>query len=709
MAIIGTIRKHSGIAVAVVGIAIIAFIIGDVFKRQNSRPDFAKIDGETILDVTFDTKVKETEERFKRQSGKDQLTNDESFQLREQVWNEILEEKILGKQYEKLGITVTDKEMEDMFVGEFIHPYLRQIPAFNDPNTGQYNAQGVAQFLRNFDQISDEEKQTWLDIETYVRQSRILEKYNLIMARSFYTPKAMGSQIAALGANDVDARVVALSTQTVKDEEIKVTDEDLKNFYEKNKNMFKQEDARDIDFVMFPVIPTQKDMDDIADSVGNVWSEFQNVEDEYIGSYVNQVSDRWYDSTFMKASDFAEYMGLDSAIERTAEGKFVNPMLSNQTWVMAKVLKVQMRPDSLRASAIHILNNNVGEGVTRSEAEAASLADSVEALVKSGKMPFEEAVMQFSDDPQKNETFGDLKWAPDGSMGFLNEKIIETPVGGVFKYERPDKLGYMIVKVTGKTPENKKYRVALITRKIEASEDTYNAVSDKANKFLANCANHDQFISLAQSENLMVRNADFTPSNVKSLQGISEARDIVRWAFDENRKEGDVMDKVHESDNNCIVASLKTIRKKGIATFEQVRSYIEPQVRNEKKVELLAEKAEKALASNKDINSFAAQMQATVDSVTALNFNSYSFGMYGPEMKAIGKTATAKKTGMLKPIKGTYGVYVVYVDAITPRAEQIDGALMAQQMEMESTQKLRSLFNVLKDRAKIVDNRIVFY
>ena len=710
MAIIGTIRKHSGIAVAVVGIAIVAFIIGDVFKRQSNIPDMAKIDGETILNNSFDVKVKETEERYKRQSGKEQLSNDESFQLREQVWNELLEEKILGKQYEKLGITVTEKEMNDMFVGEFIHPYLRQIPAFNDPNTGQYNAQGVAQFLRNFDQQTDEQKQTWLDIETYVRQSRILEKYNLLMSRSFYTPKAMGSQIAALCANDVDARVVALSVQNVKDEEVKVTDADLKNFYEKNKNRFKQEDARDIDFVQFAVIPTQKDMDDIADSVGRIWTEFQTQEDEYIGSYVNQVSDRWYDSTFSKASVFAEFMGLDSAIERTAQGGFVQPMLANQTWVMAKVLKVEMRPDSLRTSAIHILNNKVGEGVTRTESEAASLADSVEALVKSGKMPFEEAVMQFSDDPQKNETLGDLNWTADGNMmGTLNQKIIETPVGGIFKFERPDKLGYMIVKVTGKTPENKKYRVALITRRIEASSGTYEAAYDKANKFLASCANHDQFLSLAQKENIMVHNADFTPSNVKSLQGVSEAREIVRWAFNEERKEGDVSETVYESDNSYIVASLKTIRKKGIATFEQVRTYIEPEVRNEKKVELLAEKAEKALASNKDIDNFAAQMQATVDSITGINFNSYSFGMYGPEMTALGKTATAKKTGMLKPIKGNYGVYVVCVDAINPRAEQIDGTLMAQQMEMESTQKLRTLFNVLKDRTKIVDNRIVFY
>lgn len=707
MAIIGTIRKHSGLAVAVVGIAIVAFVIGDVFKRQSNIPDLAKIDGETILNNAFDAKVKQNEDMLKRQRGIDQLSNDESFQLREQTWNEMLEDKILGKQLEKLGITVTEKEMNDMYVGEFIHPQLRQY--FTDPATGQYRTQAVAQAIRNFDQMPDDEKLQWIDLENYVRKSRTLEKYNILLSKSFYTPKAMGAQVAAFASNNVNARVVALSVQNVKDEEVKVTDADLKNYYEKYKNMFKQEDARDIDFVQFPVIPTQKDMEEIADSVGRVWTEFQTVEDDYIGSFVNQVSDRWYDSTYTKASAFGEFAGLDSIIGRTAQGGYVEPVLLNETWVMAKVLKIEMRPDSLRASAIHILNNKVGEGISRSEAEAKALADSVENLVKTGKMSFEEAVSQFSDDPQKNETMGDLKWTPDGGMGILNEKIIETPVNGIFKIERPDKVGYIIVKVTGKTPENKKYRVALITRKIEASKATFDAVEEKANQFLYNCGSHDQFLSLAQKENLMVHNADFTPSNVKSLQGVSEAREIVRWAFNEDRKEGDVMDKVHPSDNSFIVASLKTIRKKGVAPFEQVRTYIEPQVRNEKKIEMLAEKAEKAMASSKDLETLATQLQSTVDSVNGVNFNSYYFGNYGPEMAAIAKTATAKQPGLLKPIKGVYGVYIVNVDNITAIEAPIDGAMMATQMEMESTQKLRSLFNVLKDRTKIIDNRIVFY
>lgn len=695
---------------AVVGIAIVAFIIGDVFKRQSNIPDLAEIDGETVMNTTFENKVKQMEDRYKRQRGVDQLSNDESFQLREQVWNEMLEEKIFGKQYEKLGIkTLSEAEMNDMFVGEFIHPYLRQI--FTDPNTGIYSTQAVAQTIRNLDQMKEEDKLQWLDIEDYVRRSRIVEKYNTLLSRSFYFPKAMAAQMAEFAGNDVDARVVSLSAQTVKDEEVQVTDADLKKYYDEHKNMFKQDDARDIDYIQFPVIPTQRDMADIADSVGKVWTEFQTVEDAFIGSFVNQVSDgEWYDSTYVKASSFAgKYVGLDSLVERTAVGGFIEPVLINQTWVMAKVLKTDVRPDSLRASIIYILNKNAGGEINRSESEAKALADSVESLVKHG-MPFEEAVEQFSDDPQKNETKGDINWVADGAMmGSLNEKILETPVDGVFSFERPDKVGYMVVKVTGKTTPNKKYRVALITRKIEASKGTYEAAYEKANKFLSSCTDHQKFIDLAKNENYMVQNADFTPSNVKSLQGISEAREIVRWAFNEDRREGDVSETVYESDNNYIVASLKTIRKKGIATFEQVRQYMEPQVRNDKKIAKLAEKAEKVIASTKDITSIATQLNATVDSVNGVNFNGYSFGMYGPEMEAIGRTSTAKKAGLLKPIKGSYGVFVVNVDNVRARAEKADPAVVAQQMEMESTQKLRNIFQVLRDRVKIVDNRIVFY
>lgn len=705
MAIIGTIRKHSGIAVAVVGIAIVAFIIGDVFKRQSSVPDFAEIDGETVLNTYFEQKVQEEEERLKRQQGIDQIPSDKTFEFREQVWNQILEEKIYGKQLEALGIVVSQAELSDMYLGEFIHPFLKQ--QFTDPSTGIYNSQIVKQYVQNFDQLKPEDQLQWTDIEQYVSKSRLYEKYNMLLAKSFYTPKAIAEKIVAMSAKSADARVIALSPQTITDDQIKITDADYEKYYNEHKKMFKQDNSRDIDFVQFPVVPTQKDLADIENKFMESWKEFQTVEDEYAAAFVNQISDVWYDSSYVKSSAFLSMAPLDTLISQTPAGGFVEPRLIGNKWVMAKVLKAENRPDSLRASAIIILNNKA-EGISRSETEAKSLTDSVEALIKSGKMTFEEAVASFSDDPTKGDNQGDMKWTTDGGYGFLNEKIVESPEGTVFTYERPDKVGYYIVKVTGKTAASKKYRVALVTNEIKASKETYDAAYQKANAFLSKVATHDAFVATAQKENLMVHNSDFTPSNVKSLQGVSEAREIVRWAFNEERVVGEVSETIYESDDNYIVASLKEIREKGYATLEQVKVYIEPMVKQEKRLEMLAEKAEKTMASTKDINALATQLGSSVDSVTGINFNGYTFGNYGPEMKAIGTVAAAGKTGLLKPIKGDYNVYVVNVDAINQNPQMPDAKLMAQQMEMENSQKLRTLFDVLKDKIEIKDNRIAF-
>ena len=397
-------------------------------------------------------------------------------------------------------------------------------------------------------------------------------------------------------------------------------------------------------------------------------------------------------------------------IMRSSQGSYIEPTLISDTWVMAKVLKSGMRPDSLRASMIFIATKKAGiENINRSEADAKALAENIVATIKSGKMSFEQAVDTFSEDPQSKEKHGDLEWLTDGKIwGDLNEKLVETNVGDVFTLEYPNKTGYIVVKNTDKTQANMKYRVALITKKIEASKSTYDAASEKANKFLANCGNHDDFIALAQKENYIVHPSQ-TQSNAKSLQGISEGREIIRWAFNKKRKEGDVYETVTLSDNNYIVASLKGIRNKGILTLEQVRPYIEPEVRNEKKIANLAEKAEKVMASTKDINAIATQLSTTVDTITGINFAGYYFGRYGAEMSAIGKTTAAKNAGLLNPIKGINNVFIVYVDNITKREETIDAATVASQMEMESSQKLRTLMDVLKDRVKIVDNRIEFY
>ena len=709
MAIIGEIRKHSGLAVIIVGIAILAFIIGDLFKGNAKQPPIGVIDGEEITYNRFYELITEREGLVKQQMQTNQITNEQSHQIREDIWRELVETKLTDREYAQLGLQVSQREMNDMYLGDFIHPSLMQMPAFIDPSTGVYNKQMMAQLINNFDQLDPAAQAELVQLEKYVKQSRQQEKYNVLVASGFYFPAKMAEKMVEIENHNANTRVVSLPFQTVADDQITLTEEDYKTYYEKHKNEYKQqEDARDLDFIVFPINPTNADLANIQNSVFKVWEEFQTIEDSEMSMFVNSESEAnaRYDSTFVKSSSFVA--PFDSLVANATAGQFLAPQIVGRQWMMAKVQKVENRPDSLRASVIVVLNNNFGQGITRTADQSKALVDSLERELKAGRLDFNQAVMAFSDDPSKTENQGDMGWALDGGYGMLNEQIIAANVNDVFVFNRPDNSGYHIVKVTGKTPASKKFRVATIVRDIVPSDETANAVYAQATKFASEALSHNAMLEAAKAQNLMVRSADFTLANASRIRGVENARAIVQWAFNEETKVGDVASQVFESDDMYVVVALKEIRKKGYATLDQVRNYIEGQVRNEKKAEVLMAKAEEAVATTKDIVALSAKLQAPIDSVSDVNFNSYSFGKFGPEMNAIGSVAATKEAKLLAPMKGYYGVYLIQVDNVQ-QVSPADVNVKKQGMEMEAQQKLRYLMDVLKENTKIEDNRVIYF
>ena len=709
MAIIGEIRKHSGLAVIIVGIAILAFIIGDLFKGNAKQPPIGVIDGEEITYNRFYELITEREGLVKQQMQSNQITNEQSHQIREDIWRELVETKLTDREYAQLGLQVSQREMNDMYLGDFIHPSLMQMPAFIDPSTGVYNKQMMAQLINNFDQLDPAAQAELVQLEKYVKQSRQQEKYNVLVASGFYFPAKMAEKMVEIENHNANTRVVSLPFQTVADDQITLTEEDYKAYYEKHKNEYKQqEDARDLDFIVFPINPTNADLANIQNSVFKVWEEFQTIEDSEMSMFVNSESEAnaRYDSTFVKSSSFVA--PFDSLVANATAGQFLAPQIVGRQWMMAKVQKVENRPDSLRASVIVVLNNNFGQGITRTVDQSKALVDSLERELKAGRLDFNQAVMAFSDDPSKTENQGDMGWALDGGYGMLNEQIIAANVNDVFVFDRPDNSGYHIVKVTGKTPASKKFRVATIVRDIVPSDETANVVYAQATKFASEALSHNAMLEAAKAQNLMVRSADFTLANASRIRGVENARAIVQWAFNEETKVGDVASQVFESDDMYVVVALKEIRKKGYATLDQVRNYIEGQVRNEKKAEVLMAKAEEAVATTKDIVALSAKLQAPIDSVSDVNFNSYSFGKFGPEMNAIGSVAATKETKLLAPMKGYYGVYLIQVDNVQ-QVSPADVNVKKQGMEMEAQQKLRYLMDVLKENTKIEDNRVIYF
>lgn len=700
MGIIGSIRKHSWIAVALVGIAIIAFILGDLTKNQRGIPDMGKVNGETMSRQRFDELVQRAEDNYKMQQQVAQVPSEMQSRIRESVWGEFVEETLFEEQASKLGLQVTAGELGDMYTGKFIHPYLRQY--FTNPQTGVYDTLGVRRTLENFTSMDTNQRLQWVELEKAVKKDRLQQKYASLILSGFYMPKALAEKVAIYSQEVSNVRVAALPFQSVSDDEVTLADADYKNYYEEHKAEFRVlDEMRDVEFIVYPVNPTPQDLADIQASVEKTWAEFQTIEDVEVPFFVNGESHRSYDSSYVKASSFKA--PFDAQIEAAAPGSFIAPAIVGNEWMMAKVMGTAVRPDSLRASAIVILNSKAGSEITtRSEEQAKKLADSVLALVNSNRMSFEDAVEQFSDDPQKGETKGDMNWQLDGNYGLLNEQIVNTAVGTSFLFERPDGYGYHIVKVTDKTPASKKYRVALITREIVPSKATNDAVYTQAHKFASQNRTIKSFEASAQEQNLQVRNSRIGLMS-ESLTGVSNAREIVRWAFNNETQIGAVTDQVYECGDVYVIATLKDVFKKGYATLDQMRPMIEQDVRREKKAEMLMARAEEATKVAKDINSIAVKLNVAVDTLDSVAFNGNYFGKFGMEPK-VQSVIAATKSGLTQPVKGASAVYVVQVDG-KAKVEGVDANTMRAQLEQGYRNKIRQISDVLRMKATIEDNR----
>ncbi len=709
MAIIGKIRKRAGISVAVIAIAIGAVIIGDLFNGQGGdRPTkLATVNGADISFLEYERTVTNVENNLKQQYGTANLSQEQSFAAKQQAYQTLVAQKLLYQECEKLGLAVSEDEMNDMFFGEFIPMIVRQ--NFTDPKTGQYNSQAIKQYIAQFDKLPEDQKASWNEFERYVKETRLQEKYNTLVASSFYMPKAIANHISDVYNKVTDSRYAVLSYQTVADNTIKVTDEDYKKYYEEHKNEFKlYEPIRDLEFVKFTVAPSPADVKAINDSVVKTFAEFQALANEEIPSFISVSSDRVYDSTYYKSEDLKSVFA-DSIIQGKKAGEFIAPFQQGSNWIMAKITDAQLRPDSVRFSQIVLLNSNASKDIKRTPEAAKQLADSLCNVFKANPEAFEQNVANYSDDPEAKTNFGDSQWVLDGQLqADLFQTIMNTPVNGIFVYDLPNELGQCVIKLKEKTEAKSKLQVAMIVMGVRASDKTINETKDKADIFLGSAKNLAEMKAQAQKQNLNILTSSVRDMDYQ-LSGTPYCREIVRWAFNEDTKVGDVAAEVYQLHDMFVVVGLKDIKEKGILPLEQVKPYIESQVKIEKKAQALMEKAEKLSATNKTIEAFATAAGVTVDSAMAVDFASPYFAAAGPEMRVIGTLSASKQTGMQKPIRGFNGVYVLNVDRQYTRPTKEDAALIQQQYKTKAMQRTQMLMQVLQMQADITNNFAIFY
>ncbi len=702
MAIIGSIQKHSKIVIVIIGFALLAFVVGSFTGKNHQNANYVgEINGDKIRGADFNSKVEEASEMRKQMSGSTNIPAAESFSIRESVWNQMVSELIMQKQYDKLGIDISKDEMDDMLTGKNPHQYIVQ--NFTDPKTGRFDPKQVKQFIDNLDKVEPAMRTRFLMIEKQIKESRLAEKYQNLIANAYYVPKAFAKKEYLARNEHVSLSSIGLRYETVPDNQIKLTDEDYQKYYDENKNRFEQEASRDIDYVIYDVKPSVEDMKAITADVDRIYTEFQQVKD--IPNFVNTNSDVRYDSTWVKKGTLPAR--LDTLAFSKGPGAFIAPFIENNMYTMAKIVDVQSRPDSLKASHILLTFEGAQSGGKRTKEVAKKLADSLLMAVKKDPKQLALLAMRYSDDPSAKSNLGDMGWFNDGSMvPSFNNACVNGKVGDVVVIE--SQFGYHVINITGKTAPVKKVRMAIVARKVDAGNETYAKSYSDASAFAGDNATTEAFEKAVTTKGLNKRTMERIRPNDGQLPGLDNAREVIRWSFNKKTEKGNVS-QVFDCTGKYVVATLKMIREKGIAPLDQIKNDIKTLVMREKKAEVLLAKMNKVSAT-KDFGQLATSLASKIDTIQNITFASPNLPFYGREPAVVGTAFGLKKDQISKPIKGETAVFFIKIDEISPAAPAVnydnEKTVIANNFR---SRVYREVYQTIMDKTKIVDNRIMFY
>jgi peptidyl-prolyl cis-trans isomerase D len=706
MALIGDIRKRSGLLIAIIGIALAAFILGDLLSNRSPRRGvntIGNINGEPILATTFNQKVDENIEARKMNTGNENLTAEEQFQIRQSTWEQLVNESILFDEVHKLGLTVSKQELDDQIRGKNPHSYIQQ--SFRDPQTGAFDPANVLSFLQNLDNVDPQMKQRYLTIEKAIKDDRLNTKYNNLVSKGFYVPAAFVKRDYEARNSKISTRYYGAAYTSIADSVVKITDADYEKFYKENKHKYQQEASRDIEYVTFDILPSAEDREKISRDVQNLYAEFATTEN--IVSFVNTTSDVRYDSTWMKKGSIPYQM--DSIMFNSAPGVTFGPYIENNMYTMARLVDVQTRPDSLKASHILVTyaGTNVNPDVKITKIQASAKADSILNVVKSSAAKFDELASSMNDDQTAAKTSGDLNWFADGAMvPAFNSAVLNGKVGDIVKVET--QFGYHIIKITGKTTPVKKVRIAMVKIGLEPSSRTIQDVYTLASQFAIESKDAEGFEKKIEEKGFTKRLAERITIEQNNLPGIAQGREVIRWAFDENNEIG-AISPVFDIEGRYMVALLKEKREKGLPTLEQLKEFIEPLVKRDKKAETLIAEINKNITSLSDLDMGYRSLGMKADT-NEISFAASNLPGYGKEDQVIGILFTLKEGQLSKPIKGNQAVFVVVADKITPAPLKDD--LTAEKNMISNafrTRAQRETTEALKRKAEIEDNRLMFY
>ena len=704
MATLEKIRSKGVLLVAVVGLALLAFIVGDFLKEgstyfNKSKETVAKIVGEDINIKEYSAAIDQMTEVYKIETGKSELNEEMMTQLRQSVWESLVNEKILTAEAKKLGLAVSKDELSDRLIGNNIHPLILQRRTFAGEN-GQFSRPQLVQFLNSLDEAptSEEMKQQiskaksyWMFWEKNVKNSILQEKYNALISKAV----TANSIDAKMSYNDrktsVDVAYVVQPYFLISDSLVKVSSSEINDRYNKQKAQYKQDANCGFSYVTFDIKPMKEDYKEAENWMNKLSGEFKTTED--VAGLVNSNSDIMYDGKNYSAKSVPANLKDFAFGGKT--GDVFGPSFMNDTYMMARIMQSGiMQSDSVKLRHIFLVTKD------------ASKADSLIAAIRGGA-DFAALAKKYSAVKQTAVNGGEIGWLQEGMQGV--EKEITASAFSKAKNEIftiKNAQGVQIMQVEDKTAPRQKVKLAILERKVVPSSKTYSKIYNDAKEFAVDLKS-DNFDKKAKAKGYIVHPATEILQTVDKIADIAQSRQIIRWVFKSSKN--DVSD-VFDCGTKFVVAMTTEVNKKGYRSVDKVTDQLKAEIIKDKKAEMMIKNLSAELAKTPTLQGLASFLKDSVKTAKAVNFASYQFGIAGFEPSVIGKSTVATLGKVTAPIKGNAGVYVLQTSNKVINPQPLDIKMEKMQLNSRMSYSLPyMIIQDLKDKADIVDNRLNFF
>ena len=711
MAALGSIRKRGVTLIIIVALGLFAFIAGDMFKgceyfEGQKRQQVGEVLGEKVSIQDFQQLVEEYTDVIKMTQGRDNLSEEEQNQLRDQVWNSYVNNKLIEAEAKKLGLAVTDKELQDI-LREGTNPILMQSPFVNQ-QTGRFDLSLLTKFQDDLkkataDPSLAEQYQRinnyWLFIEKTLREQTLAMKYQALLSHCLFS-NPVSAKMAFEGQNvESEVKLASLAYSSINDNDVKVEDADLKAFYDAHKEEFRQYiESRNIKYVTYKVVASQADRTALMKTMQEAAKSLQEgaAPAEVVRKAQSQIA---YSGIAATRNAFPQ--DIAAKLDSISVGEVVAPFESvydNTLNVMKLINKTQL-PDSIEYRQIQVVDATI-EG-------ARAKADSIYKALQAGAN-FDTLAVKYGQPGAKTwltSAMYERSTSLDADSKLLLSTLNNLGVNELKNLELTQ--GNLILQVTNRKAMTTKYDVAVVKHTIDFSKNTYNEAYNKFSQFVSENQTVEEIEKNAEKFGFKLFDRPDITSTEHGIAGIRNTNEALRWIF--GAKPGNVS-QLYECGNNdqLLVVALTGINPVGYRSFDAAKEQVKTEVIRDKKYDMLAAKL-------KGVNSIQAAQQkgATLTDVPQVTFSAPVFVQAtGASEPAISGAVAATQAGKFntKIIKGNAGAYMVQVVKKSNReGVQFDAKTAEQELKQRAMQAASRFMQELYLKADVVDNRYLFF